>query len=87
MSRKKTTSLTAYYNRDPQELICEIPEIHYGGQVAWLLNGLGFKQVKNAHGAIPGKFQLFEKSENRLDRISHLTKIALDCDVDYSFQI
>jgi len=86
----KKTLLTAYHKRDNSELVCEIPEIHYGGQVVWLLRGLGFEQVKGVCGNIPGKFRLFAKSENQLDKVFKITEDALnfiDCAVETSFSI
>jgi len=86
----KKTQLTAYYKKDNSELVCEIAPIYYGGNVVWLLRGLGFEQVKGVCGIIPGRFRLFAKSENQLDKVFKITEDALNfinCAVETSFSI
>lgn len=66
-------TLTAYYNREPQELVVDKPE---GDWMAFdaFLKSLGFRPAREAGRIIPGRFEFRTRSTYELANVTNIVK-------------
>ena len=66
-------TLTAYYNRDPQQLVVNKPA---GDWMAFdaLLKSLGFRQARHNGHPVPGVFKFWTRSEDELCKVEGIVK-------------
>jgi len=84
-------NVTAYFSRDPQELVVEVPEDQWPAVVKFL-QVLGFKKFRGANLLpVPGKFRLKFGNVSEFEKVLNLTREGceyLSCgNCDYGFDV
>lgn len=83
-------TLTAYYNRDPRELVVDKPEGEWMAFDAFL-KSLGFRPVRQGGRIIPGRFNFLTGSPEELDRVEGIVKSVGEYltsgNLEFAFQV
>lgn len=85
-----TATLTAYYNRDPKQLVVEKPA---GDWMAFdeFLKSLGFRRAwANGH-PVPGMFEFLTGNSDELEKVIGIVKAGgeylTSCNFEFTFQV
>ncbi len=83
-------TMTAYYNRDPQQLVVDKPE---GDWMAFdaFLKSLGFRPAREAGRIIPGRFEFRTANGEELANVIDIVKAGgnylTSGNLDFTFQV
>lgn len=85
-----TATLTAYYNRDPQQLVVDKPEGDWMAFVAFL-KSIGFRRVRESGRIIPGRFEFLTGDGEELANVIDIVRAGGDYltsgNLDFTFQV